>query len=204
LFQPSSNPRHIEDLLRLRLETIQMREPVHGVRLVAVTTVRLNGEQNMLWEDAGSEHELALLVDRLGSRLGKENVFRIQTQVGALPERAYREVPFANSPKARRGGNAARSLPPHRPLWLQQPPLPLSVMSVAANADADGPPDFFQYQNTQHDVARHWGPERIETGWWRGPGVRRDYYRVETKAGYRFWIFRRLADGAWFVHGCFE
>ena len=41
----------------------------------------------------------------------------------------------------------------------------------------------------------HVGPERIETLWWRGPSVRRDYYRIATESGSQLWIFRRLADG---------
>jgi protein ImuB len=48
------------------------------------------------------------------------------------------------------------------------------------------------------------GPERIETGWWRGQDVRRDYYAVATRAGSRFWIFRRREDSRWFLHGCFD
>jgi hypothetical protein len=56
----------------------------------------------------------------------------------------------------------------------------------------------------QHEVAQTWGPERIETGWWRGRPAGRDYYRVETSAGRRFWIFRRLRDDQWFVHGVFD
>lgn len=56
------------------------------------------------------------------------------------------------------------------------------------------------------------GPERIETAWWRGPCVRRDYFLVECAAGdeaggsdgvERFWIYRRLRDDAWFLHGIF-
>lgn len=58
-------------------------------------------------------------------------------------------------------------------------------------------------------VLRAQGPERIETAWWRGPCVRRDYFlvdcaAVEEGAGTeRFWIFRRLRDDAWFLHGIF-
>jgi protein ImuB len=64
------------------------------------------------------------------------------------------------------------------------------------------------------------GPERIETAWWRGPTVRRDYYIVETASGARYWIFRRLGfrrlgfrrlgsgsagrlGSEWFLHGTF-
>ena len=71
-----------------------------------------------------------------------------------------------------------------------------------------------------HEVVKAHGPERIETAWWRGPTVRRDYYVVETVAGGRYWIFRRLGfhrpgfrrlgsgpasrpGSEWFLHGTF-
>jgi protein ImuB len=34
--------------------------------------------------------------------------------------------------------------------------------------------------------------------------VRRDYYRVETAEGHRFWLFRDLVGGRWHLHGSFE
>ena len=62
-----------------------------------------------------------------------------------------------------------------------------------------------------HEVVKAHGPERIETAWWRGPTVRRDYYVVETSTGGRYWIFRRLRGaspcgpgGEWFLHGTFS
>ena len=33
------------------------------------------------------------------------------------------------------------------------------------------------------------GPERIESGWWDGGDIRRDYYVVETSLGQRAWAF---------------
>jgi protein ImuB len=68
----------------------------------------------------------------------------------------------------------------------------------------DGVPRQFHWQGHAQQVARSWGPERIETGWWRGRAAGRDYYRVETAAGHRFWLFARLRDGRWFLHGMFE
>jgi protein ImuB len=60
------------------------------------------------------------------------------------------------------------------------------------------------------------GPERIAPEWWVWFGARqkppprtRDYYRVETESGARFWLFRdglwRPEDDAprWFLHGFF-
>jgi len=75
--------------------------------------------------------------------------------------------------------------------------------AVAASVLPGEPPAQFYWNGDQYIVANVWGPERIETGWWRGADVRRDYYLVETIAGERFWLFRSLADGGWFLHGVF-
>jgi protein ImuB len=139
------------------------------------------------------------LIDRLSSRLGHTRVVGVRLQPGALPERAYREISLT-APDTDRATKRRLFQPHQRPLWLYNPPLLLQVVAVTA----DGPPIFFHYQSQKHDVAHYWGPERIETAWWRGACGRRDYYRVETNAGSRFWIFRRLTDGKWFLHGCFD
>ncbi|WP_312477905.1 Y-family DNA polymerase [Stutzerimonas nitrititolerans] len=38
------------------------------------------------------------------------------------------------------------------------------------------------------------GPERIESGWWDGDDVRRDYYRIETRSGQQGWAYRDVAE----------
>ena len=75
-----------------------------------------------------------------------------------------------------------------------------TVMSVVP----DGPPVQFQWAGVSYRVSAAWGPERIETGWWRGHDIHRDYYVVETDDGARLWLFRRQDDGRWFLHGCFD
>jgi len=78
------------------------------------------------------------------------------------------------------------------------------VLLAAMAVMPDGPPLAFRLRGREHRIARSWGPERIETGWWRGRPIGRDYFRVETTTGQRYWLFRRLADGRWFLHGRFE
>jgi protein ImuB len=85
-------------------------------------------------------------------------------------------------------------------LLLYPEPRPLDVICVSP----DGPPQGVWLDGRRERIARHAGPERIETLWWRGRSVRRDYYRVATEAGSHLWIFRRLGDGRWFVHGVFS
>ncbi len=103
-----------------------------------------------------------------------------------------------------RGRRAGRQETPAdllpRPLRLLPRPQRLATTLVLPS----GPPVRFQHGGQEHHVAHTWGPERIETGWWRGQNVGRDYFCVETTTGRRFWLFRRLRDGQWFLHGMFE
>jgi protein ImuB len=47
------------------------------------------------------------------------------------------------------------------------------------------------------------GPERIESGWWDGMDVVRDYYVAQGRNGSRLWVFRDRSSGGWYVHGLF-
>ena len=56
----------------------------------------------------------------------------------------------------------------------------------------------------EHGLRIITGPERIESGWWDGEDVRRDYYLVETRNGQRGWAFRVVGDnGPLQLHGWF-
>ena len=52
------------------------------------------------------------------------------------------------------------------------------------------------------------GPERIESGWWDGRAVQRDYFIATDESGHLLWLYReRRADAAtgdgWFIQGRF-
>ena len=48
------------------------------------------------------------------------------------------------------------------------------------------------------------GPERIESGWWDGHDIARDYFEARHPDGACYWIYRELrARGDWYVHGVF-
>ncbi|MET4675921.1 MULTISPECIES: Y-family DNA polymerase [unclassified Luteibacter] len=69
-----------------------------------------------------------------------------------------------------------------RPSWLLERPIPLRGPAPTVLA----------------------GPERMETGWWDGQPVRRDYYVVETAEGQRAWAFLPPGEHAgWMLHGWF-
>jgi protein ImuB len=172
----------------------------------------LEFQQDEMFEEALGSKPLAPLLERLSSRLGEGAVLCPQLEADAQPEYAWQKRKsfhhgdtestektkqmILSSPcsPCLRGENSFR--PPH----LERRPVAVVVVSVVPG----GPPLSFEWKGRSFRIVHAWGPERIETGWWRGDDVRRDYYQVETATGERFWLFRRLPDERWFLHGVFS
>lgn len=218
LLRPTVDRSHLLDLLRLRLESVRMCEPVVGTRLEVLDEGPMATQQQVLFAELAPPLESAawgLLVERLTGRLGPERVVRIRPQSDHQPERAWRAAAWI--------GNSARSTPnvrrppsavhrssfiihrsptpsPLRPTLLLPRPRAVEVFAIAPQ----GHPQQFSDRGCDLQVVRSWGPERIETGWWRGPSLRRDYYRVQTATGREAWLFRDLRSRRWFLHGWFD
>ena len=209
LFQPSASARHLLEIVELEFERLRLPGPATAVAIAAAAHAPLAQRQGVLFDEdrsLGASLRLSALVNRLVARLGRESVVRCRLQSEAQPELACREEPLIDGrpkPRQRAPAAAARRItwgPLDRPLHLLPRPAPLETLSVVP----DGPPIHFRRGGREHHVMRQWGPERIETGWWRGRTTGRDYYRVETTAGRRFWLYRRRRDGRWFLHGVYE
>jgi protein ImuB len=202
LYRPTAEAAHWEELLRLRSEQLRLRGPIGRISLAAASTAPLAVRQTSLFGDHQSQtSQVVLLFNRLSSRLGPEAVVRPQLMADPVPEQSVRWVPAVNDRQRVTNGHKLLGFAPgHRPLVLLPEPEPLHALSLFD----EGAPARFHYEGQAHLVAQHWGPERLETGWWRGRRVRRDYYRVETSEGTRYWLFRDLTNGQWFLHGLFE
>jgi len=207
LFRPSADFEHLWDLVRMQFEQTELPGPVGRLGVEATLTAPLENRQGELFAGGRQEAErqLALLIDRCTSRLGSDTVLRPELTAEALPERAVRpaKLRIRNSEFRKKQNHSAFCVlnselsPLRRPLWLYSPPRPLAVVAVAPA----GAPQSFELAGRRQEVVYQWGPERIETGWWRGKSVRRDYWRVQTATGQRFWLFRQLQDGRWYLHG---
>jgi protein ImuB len=199
LCRASARAQHLLEMTRLQLERVSLPGPLVAVRLSVLLTAPLQTWQQELFGSSRHERrrQASLLVDRLSNRLGHSSVVRAVPQADAQPEMAFRYESLAGMRPRKNTPQRWKLLP--RPLRLEHEPAPLAVLSVAP----DGPPIQFNFHGP-HQVAQAWGPERIQTGWWRGRYVQRDYYRIETAAGKRFWLFRRLSDAKWFLHGVFD
>lgn len=200
LYQPTANLKHLRELTALQLERLAMSAPVSKVRVSVCSTAPLGTSQLDLFDEehlAESRRQLSLLVNRLSSRLGASAVLRSSLRADAQAEFAYRYRPLTEIKRTSFATNSSHCGPLERPLRLLPKPTPVEVLGIV-----EGPPSQLHWRSQTHHIHRSWGPERIETGWWRGSYVQRDYYRVETVEGNRYWLFRRR-DGRWFLHGIF-
>ncbi len=105
-----------------------------------------------------------------------------------------------------RGASAVWPRIGERPVRLFARPQPIDVTAALP----DAPPVLFRWRKVLHRIVRAEGPERIEPEWWCGAdeSETRDYYRVESESGLRFWVFREGIYGGgrlprWYLHGLF-
>ncbi len=171
-------------VLRERLATLALPAPVTAVGLAADEIVSLAPVSASLFQDLRREQDQCVeLIERLQARLGTEAVTGMQALPAHRPELAWGTcAPGAGQPVA---------LPAHpRPLWLLDPPQLLE----AAN-------DTPRWHGPLTLLA---GPERIESGWWDGNDVARDYYIARGARQELLWLFReRRAPHGWYLHGVF-
>jgi protein ImuB len=193
LAQPEANAARLTALLRERLATLALPEPVRRCELTSGALAERAITSRALWSPgehgSASSGEMPGLVEHLRARLGPDAVYGLECVAEHRPERAWRarEPALAGSAPAR---GAAR--PGARPLWLLERPEALSARR--------GRPCY----DGVLELALVSGPERIESGWWDGGDVQRDYYVAQTSAGARLWIYRECTGArGWFLQGFF-
>jgi protein ImuB len=213
LVGPSDVVKHLLELLSQQIDRADLPEGISFVRLEATNVASVATRQRDLFgfeTDTDTHREVSSLLDRLSNRLGATAVVHAVLVPEAQPELSVRHEPVV---LAERQGTRARGsrLPQSaaldsqpsaqtRPLRLFTPPEPIE----ATAAGPEGAPMHFRWERREHRVIKSWGPERIETGWWRERSVCRDYFRVVTQTGQHFWIFRCFDQAAWFIHGAFD
>jgi protein ImuB len=195
LAAPCADIERLDSLLATHLEALQLPEAARSCELRAQALLPHQPGSECLWqpgEQGGSVlRESFGLIERLRARLGPEAVHGLRLLEGHRPEHAWSmsPPPPARSPGAghddSRDAHAGR-----RPLWLLTRPLPLAA------------PHGLPHRGGPLRLVSE--PERIESGWWDGNDIARDYYTAVDPHGVRLWVFReRSAPHRWFLHGVF-
>ena len=191
LRRPGRCREHFMMLLQTRLGELELTAPVAALRLmVSRFDAYLDRDLQLFRNDKATgadEAGLDHLLEQLQARLGERRIRGIEAVADHRPEYASRDFDHAEGGKARPDTPVAG---PPRPLWLLKEPRRLACR--------DGQPLY------HGPVSLPSGPERIESGWWSGDDVRRDYYIGEEENGCRLWIYRERDGGRrWYLHGYF-
>jgi protein ImuB len=202
-------------LLREKLNQTELAAPVIGLKLVAAEVREYAAPSDTLFPlPEASDASLVQLFERIGARLGAQNVLQLSLGDDHRPEHSTHADAW-RAP-ARRGGRKPKANPPvtadaadaanaptqavldlpdvplpaqPRPVWLLERPLKLAMRG-----------DRPVYRRVLKTLTR---AERIESGWWDGDGVGRDYYVAADDQGRMFWVYRERIGGQWYLQGLF-
>lgn len=186
LVAASRDADHLLTLLREHLANLKLPQPAIAMRLACTRSQPLDpASKTMLPDDHLHSEAATRLVEKLQVRLGRNAVRSLRVAEDHRPERAWTSCPPETN-------EAESGTPPPgtRPLWLlAQPQL---LHEDGAMPCLEGPLTLLA------------GPERIESGWWDGEGVARDYFVASNPAQAVLWIYRERNAGArWFLQGLF-
>jgi len=192
--------RRLSDVLEGKLNRLELSAPVRGMELLSGSLRPLSAASVDAFAGGISAGEaVPHLVERLRARLGETAVYGVISVPEHRPEAAWQRVQeLSFSVTGVRGlrvpavSTTGLQDEVPRPVWLLEVPLPLSS----------------ELQPAPHGgLILEQGPERIESGWWDGKDVARDYYiarRVHgARQGARWWVFQERRTKSWYLHGVF-
>jgi protein ImuB len=204
LAAPAMDAERLAALLAERLDVLRLPEPVRACELYAAALLPYRPPHRSLWQpgEQGGEadSQSSDLIERLRARLGPHAVHGLGVRAEHRPEAGWTvtgpppptpgNTPGKHAREVSSREDSAPELPGRRPLWILPAPQPLTVRG--------GLP----CRRGPLRLASE--PERIESGWWDGAEIARDYYTAIDIHGVRLWVFReRAAPHGWFLQGVF-
>jgi protein ImuB len=186
--------RRLADVLSQRLSQLTLAEAVRSMELVSGPLQPLSAVSLDVLAPAGSgvggRDTAPQLVERLRARLGETAVYGICPVAEHRPEVAWQRVQALRLEGLLPGKGDPLEIDSGmpRPVWLLDEPVRLNASEV---------------RQLRQGEASLEGPERIESGWWDGKGVARDYYVARQRGGARLWVFQERRSKRWYLHGVF-
>lgn len=190
--QAGRNVEHWFELLRIKFDRLELPAPVIAIRLTSGQSQLLTARTDKFSfsdTDRRQGEPIAHLVERISARIGDKSIHGVTTVAEHRPQYAWMPADLAEAGTAVPSYWCEESRVLRRPLWLLPEPKPLAV--------EQGTP---VYQGVLKLLDR---PERLETGWWDGNGIARDYYVAVNPAGIHVWVYQDRWSDSWYLHGIF-
>ena len=208
LRQPSRSNEHLLMLLETHFSNLMIPAPVIAVKVeVKRFDAFMSHSESLLAEDKPttkqySDSNLNQFMEQLKARLGGHFVNCINTVAEHCPEYATQQLAYGEVEKkvekmAEKSGKPEKTKQELNP--VPRAPRPFLLLKE---------PEQLVLKNGKlyhrKPIVIISGPERIESYWWSGTDVRRDYYVALEQNGSRLWIYReRSVEKNWYLHGYF-
>ncbi|GAD80363.1 Y-family DNA polymerase [Vibrio ezurae] len=161
-------------LSKLTLESTQLNAPILSIRLQAIRTGETPATKSDLFDQHTGEVSPLELLSLLQAKLGKTAITGITSNNDPRPEASTRYIDPFSKPN-----NKAQSTLT-RPSFIYPVPQPL---------------------HSHVEIMQ--GPERIQSGWWDGNPINRDYFIAREQGGRCLWVYRTPSK-EWFIQGVFS
>lgn len=161
------------DLAVLKNEQVSLASPVRHITLVCRITTDITEQKSDLFDNRQHQFAHLQLLGHLQAKLGESSVKQPQANDDFRPDIDDTSVK-QSSPRM------DITYDPFMPSFVTETPLTL---------------------NTTTRIL--YGPRRIQTAWWEGEHVYRDYFVVEDEQGQYLWVFRDNKQ-QWFIHGWYS
>ncbi len=193
LRQASRSREHLLLLLQTHFASLTVPAPVSGLQLnVLQFDAHAPDSETLPGQQANhTNSNLDLFMEQLHARLGVQPVRTLDTVAEHCPEYACQLNEYdAQAEREQQLPHAQAVSDRPRPVWLLPKPQLLTLRN-----------NRLYYRKA---ITLLSGPERIETRWWSGEDVQRDYYVAREASGSRLWVFReRGGERNWYLHGLF-
>ena len=186
---------HLLLLIETHIAQLTVPAPVVGLKLEVKQFDAFLSDSEALLTEEQIEHRskinsknLDQFMEQLHARLGDDALKSINTVAEHCPEYATQQLNYKDK-KAEISAAGVANNP--RPFWLLDAPIQLTLRGSKLDH--------------REAITLISGPERIETYWWSGQDILRDYYIARDRNGSRLWVFReRRGKRNWFLHGYFS
>ncbi|GAC1308022.1 MAG: DNA polymerase Y family protein [Steroidobacteraceae bacterium] len=190
----TSEQRRLKEVLNEKLTRLPLAAPVRSMEMRSGVLQSLSADSLDAFKglSGGVRDTVPQLVERLRARLGEDAVYGVCPVPEHRPEAAWQRVHELALNSATFSRNSSLN-----PVGRSEMPRPVWLLSEPVFLAAD------RRLLYQKGLIVEQGPERIESGWWDGKGVARDYYIVRQLQGAKCWIFQQRRTQEWYLHGLF-
>ncbi len=196
--EPTLEEAIILDLLRLRLERVELGGEVVGIGIEADGVLARHDQLDLgLGHCRRDLRAAALAIARVRAELGEDRVVRAELRDAHLPEERFAWVPALEVAAPTPGAPTPDVDGSLRTLVRRLREAPLLLPPQPRNVRDDG----WLVRGLDHGSAvRSFGPYVVSGQWWR-QDVHREYQFTEMTRGELLWLYFDRHQRRWFLHG---